>query len=70
MQLLAVAFCLDSIWMMCSCHLFGSSIYRSAKETFAQVRADPTDPYALASTYKDDLGFLAAQDRSSSREGD
>lgn len=29
---------------------------------FASVRADPSDPYALAATYKDDLGFLAAQD--------
>ncbi|CAK0873041.1 unnamed protein product [Prorocentrum cordatum] len=30
--------------------------------TFAPVKADPTDPYALAATYKDDLGFMAAQE--------
>jgi len=28
---------------------------------FAHVRADPTDPYALAATYEDDLGFMAAK---------
>eukprot|EP00931_Biecheleriopsis_adriatica_P101381 TRINITY_DN76532_c0_g1_i1.p1 TRINITY_DN76532_c0_g1~~TRINITY_DN76532_c0_g1_i1.p1 ORF type:complete len:1040 (-),score=270.14 TRINITY_DN76532_c0_g1_i1:195-3314(-) len=32
------------------------------QESFMPVRSDPTDPYALASTYKDDLGFLAAQE--------
>lgn len=34
------------------------------EERFVPVRADPTDPYALAATYKDDLGFLAARDSS------
>ncbi|CAE7456445.1 Ap3d1 [Symbiodinium natans] len=33
-----------------------------AQPSFLPVRADPTDPYSLASTYKDDLGFLAAQE--------
>lgn len=32
------------------------------QETFKPVRSDPADPYALASTYKDDLGFLAAKE--------
>eukprot|EP00403_Amphidinium_massartii_P006748 CAMPEP_0178383736 /NCGR_PEP_ID=MMETSP0689_2-20121128/7152_1 /TAXON_ID=160604 /ORGANISM="Amphidinium massartii, Strain CS-259" /LENGTH=990 /DNA_ID=CAMNT_0020003959 /DNA_START=114 /DNA_END=3084 /DNA_ORIENTATION=+ len=32
------------------------------QETFAPVRADATDPYQLATNYKDDLGFLAAQE--------
>jgi len=30
--------------------------------SFLPVRADPADPYSLASTYKDDLGILAAQE--------
>lgn len=38
------------------------------EERFAPVRADPTDPYALAATYKDDLGFLAARDRPAAPE--
>jgi len=32
------------------------------QEVFAPVRADPTDPYLLAATYKEDFGFLAAKD--------
>eukprot|EP00927_Polykrikos_kofoidii_P073534 TRINITY_DN6956_c0_g1_i1.p1 TRINITY_DN6956_c0_g1~~TRINITY_DN6956_c0_g1_i1.p1 ORF type:complete len:1101 (+),score=233.56 TRINITY_DN6956_c0_g1_i1:113-3304(+) len=37
-----------------------------APQVFAQVRAATTDPYALAATYKDDLGFLAAKDQQAS----
>eukprot|EP00930_Biecheleria_cincta_P032503 TRINITY_DN22567_c0_g1_i1.p1 TRINITY_DN22567_c0_g1~~TRINITY_DN22567_c0_g1_i1.p1 ORF type:complete len:1069 (-),score=197.76 TRINITY_DN22567_c0_g1_i1:78-2870(-) len=33
----------------------------SPQQSFAAVRADPADPYALAATYKDDLGFMASQ---------
>jgi len=33
------------------------------REVFAAVRSDTQDPYALAATYKDDLGFLAQQDK-------
>lgn len=33
---------------------------------FAPARADPTDPYALAATYKDDLGFMAVQEANQS----
>eukprot|EP00435_Cladocopium_sp_Y103_P000315 s3163_g1.t1 len=33
-----------------------------AQTSFMPVRADPKDPYALASTYKDDLGILAARE--------
>lgn len=32
------------------------------KVVFAPVRADPTDPYSLAATYKDDFGFLTAKE--------
>lgn len=31
--------------------------------TYAPVRADPADPYSMAATYKDDLGFLAAREK-------
>lgn len=30
--------------------------------SFAPVQSDPTNPYALAATYQDDLGFLSAKD--------
>jgi len=32
------------------------------QEAFAQVRRDPADPYALAATYEDDLGFMVARE--------
>lgn len=32
------------------------------KTIYNPVRADPTDPYQLAASYKDDLGFLSQQD--------
>jgi len=32
------------------------------KNAYKAVRADPTDPYQLAASYKDDLGFLTAND--------
>ncbi|CAE7746290.1 Ap3d1 [Symbiodinium pilosum] len=40
-----------------------------AQPSFLPVRADPTDPYSLASTYKDDLGILAAQEPAKSVTG-
>jgi len=33
------------------------------QQVFSQNRADPADPYQLASNYKDDLGFLAAREK-------
>lgn len=32
------------------------------KIVYQPIRSDPTDPYQLAASYKDDLGFLAASD--------
>lgn len=32
------------------------------KDAYKPARADPTDPYQLAATYQDDLGFLTAND--------
>lgn len=37
-------------------------VVEEAQASFMPVRADPKDPYALASTYKDDLGILAARE--------
>ncbi|CAJ1376597.1 unnamed protein product [Effrenium voratum] len=34
--------------------------FEEAQPAFLPVRADPSDPYALASTYKDDLGIMAS----------
>lgn len=38
-------------------------VIEEARPSFMPVRADPTDPYSLASTYKDDLGFASEPNR-------
>mmetsp|Transcript_12371 Transcript_12371/g.33951 ORF Transcript_12371/g.33951 Transcript_12371/m.33951 type:complete len:1045 (-) Transcript_12371:207-3341(-) len=35
-------------------------------QSFAPVRADPADPFSLAATYKDDIGFLASKEAAAS----
>lgn len=40
-----------------------------APEKFVPVRPDPTDPYSLAATYKEDFGFLAAKEAAGAPAG-